>query len=77
MSRKGKLSDKKRIKAVQEYLDRKGSYFTIAKKYGVSKNTIGGLVNRAKSEGINAIRISKKIRNMTKIQKYQQLKNIY
>ncbi len=38
MSRR-KLADEERIQAVQEYLSGKGSYASIAKKYGVTKET--------------------------------------
>lgn len=36
MSRRGILSDEERIEAVQEYLEGKGSYRSIARKYGIN-----------------------------------------
>lgn len=36
MSRPSKLSDEERIRAVQEYLDGKGSYSATSKKYGIN-----------------------------------------
>ena len=40
MSRKNKLTDEQRVKAVQEYLAGKGSYGHIARKYGIHRNTL-------------------------------------
>ncbi|MCR5541919.1 MAG: transposase, partial [Ruminococcus sp.] len=40
MTRKVKLSDEERIAAVQEYLDGKGSFRSLAMKYGVSYTCI-------------------------------------
>ena len=59
MSRGSKLTDEERIAAVQEYQEGKGSYTTIAKKYGVSIYVIQTLVNRAKAEGIESVKTSK------------------
>ena len=38
MSRGSKLTDEERIAAVQEYLEGRGSYEAIAKKYNLCKN---------------------------------------
>ncbi len=58
MARKTKLTNKQRIKAVEEYLKGEGSYESIAKKYGISKTTFRNYVRRARSEGIGGLRIS-------------------
>ena len=57
MSRR-KLTDEERIQAVQEYLSGKGSYASIAKKYGVTKETFRQMVVFAKTDGIESVRIS-------------------
>lgn len=58
MSRRSKLTDEERIAAVQEYLDGKGSYGSIAKKYGIALQTLRQKVIYAKTNGIESIRIS-------------------
>lgn len=58
MSRKSKLTDEERIAAVQEYLEGKGSYRAIAKKYGINRERFRQLVIRAQAEGIESIKIS-------------------
>ena len=58
MSRRSKLTDEERIAAVQEYLDGKGSCGSIAKKYGISLQTLRQKVVYAKTNGIESIRIS-------------------
>lgn len=60
MARKGKLTNKQRISAVEEYMKGEGSYGSIAKKYGINKTTLQDYVRRAKSEGIDELRISSK-----------------
>lgn len=57
MGKKYKLSDEERIAAVQEYLDGKGTLPGIAQKYGISYSEFRRLVIRAKSEGIESIKI--------------------
>ena len=56
MSRRGKLSDEERIEAVQEYLEGKGSYRSIARKYGINHERFRQLVIRARTEGIEAVK---------------------
>ena len=58
MSRRSKLTDEERIAAVQEYLEGKGSYAAIAKRYGINHERFRQMVIRAKTEGIKAVRIS-------------------
>ncbi len=55
MSRRGKLTDEEKVSAVQEYLDGKGSYNTIAKKYGLVITTMRDMVSRVRSEGIRIV----------------------
>ena len=52
MTRKVKLSDEERIAAVQEYLDGKGSFRSLAMKYFVSYTCIKEWVERAKAQGM-------------------------
>lgn len=59
MPQKTKLTNEERISAVQEYLDGKGGYETIAKKYNIGVTTMKIMVVRAKSEGIYALKASK------------------
>lgn len=56
MSRKTKLTDEQRIKAVQEYLGGKGSYGHIARKYGMAYQSLSEMVLRATNEGIDSIK---------------------
>lgn len=56
MSRRGILSDEERIEAVQEYLEGKGSYRSIARKYGINYERFRQLAIRAKTEGIEAVK---------------------
>ena len=58
MPRRSKLTDEERIAAVQEYLEGKGSYAAIAKRYGINHERFRQMVIRAKTEGIEAVRIS-------------------
>ena len=58
MSRGSKLTDEERIAAVQEYLEGRGSYEAIAKKYGIALQTLRQKVIYAKTNGIESIRIS-------------------
>ncbi|MBR6476278.1 MAG: transposase [Lachnospiraceae bacterium] len=60
MSRRSKLTDEERIQAVQEYLDGKGSYEAIAKKYGINRERFRQMVISVKSSGIDSVRISHK-----------------
>ena len=66
MPRNAKLTDEERMSAVQEYLDGKGTLPGIAQKYGVSYSEFRRLVLRAKSEGIESIKIS------TSLKKYSE-----
>ncbi len=56
MRRKVKLTDEKRIKAVQEYTEEKGSYAVIAEKYGIKQQSLRITVLRAKNDGIETVR---------------------
>lgn len=56
MSRKNKLTDEQRVKAVQEYLAGNGSYSHIARKYGIAYQSLAEMVLRAKTEGIESIK---------------------
>ncbi len=50
MSRRGILSDEERIEAVQEYLEGKGSYRSIARKYGINTNDFDNLLSVRKQK---------------------------
>lgn len=56
MSKKTKLTDEQRIKAVQEYLAGKGSYGHIARKYGMAYQSLSEMVLLATNEGIDSIK---------------------
>ncbi len=56
MSKRGILSDEEIIEAVQEYLEGKGSYRSIARKYGINYERFRQLAIRAKTEGIEAVK---------------------
>ena len=58
MSRGSKLTDEERIAAVQEYLEGRGSYEAIAKKYGT---TIGKLKAVNNIKNANKIYIGQKL----------------
>ena len=49
---KPKFSAEERAQIVQEYLDGKGSYRVIGKKYGISEATVRGWINTYKYHGI-------------------------
>lgn len=59
MSRKNKLTDEQRVKAVQEYLLGNGSYGHIARKYGIAYQSLTEMVLRARTEGIDSIKRGK------------------
>lgn len=65
MSRRSKLTDEERIQAVQEYLDGKGSYMTIAKRYGISAIKLQDMVCLAKEKGIDFIRSKERNQSYT------------
>lgn len=70
MSKRGILSDEEIIEAVQEYLEGKGSYRSIARKYGINYERFRQLAIRAKTEGIEAVKTrstNKKYQVETKI----------
>lgn len=52
MSKKKSLTSEERVAAVQEYLDGKGGYKAIARKYNIGATTMKRMVCRAKTEGI-------------------------
>lgn len=56
MSRKNKLTDEQRVKAVQEYLAGNGSFSHIARKYGIAYQSLTEMVLRAQTEGIESIK---------------------
>ncbi len=75
MARKTKLTNKQRIKAVEEYLKGEGSYGSIAKKYGISKTTFHDYVRRAKAEGIDVLRIGSGYKKYSKATKLSAVKD--
>ena len=60
MPRRSKLTDEERIAAVQEYLEGKGSYATIAKRYGINHERFRQMVIRAKADGIESVKIRRR-----------------
>ena len=60
MPRRSKLTDEERIAAVQEYLEGKGSYATIAKRYGIDHERFRQMVIRAKVDGIESVKIRRR-----------------
>lgn len=60
MLRNSKLTSEQRIKAVEEYLNGKSSYVSIARKYGIDESTFREYVRRARTEGIEGLRVSGK-----------------
>ena len=66
MSRKVKLTEEQRIRAVEEYLKGEGGYKSIAKKYGIGRTTLQDYVRRAKAEGIDGLLISSKNKKYSK-----------
>ena len=57
MPRRSKLTDEERIASIQEYLEGKGSYATIAKRYGINHERFRQMVIRAKADGIESVKI--------------------
>ena len=51
--RKRNISPERLIEAIKEYIDRKGSFDTIAEKYGISYETIRSGFIRYKENGIS------------------------
>lgn len=74
MSRKAKHTEEQRISAVEEYMKGKGSYVSIAKKYGISKAALQGYVRKAKAEGIDKLRISSKNKKYSQATKLSAVK---
>ena len=60
MPRRSKLTDEERIAAVQEYLEGKGSYATIAKRYGINHERFRQMAIRAKADGIESVKIRRR-----------------
>lgn len=75
MPRGSKLTDEERIAAVQEYLDGKAGYETIAKKYNIGFTTMRIMIARAKSEGIDALRTANPNRKYSKETKESAVKD--
>ncbi len=75
MTRKTKLTNKQRIKAVEEYLKGEGSYGSIARKYGIGKTTFRNYVRRARSEGIDVLRIGSGCKKYSKATKLSAVKD--
>lgn len=71
MSRKGKLTNEERIQAVQEYMEGKGSYAVIAEKHGIKSTALKIMVQRAKHDGIETIRIESQNRKYSRDLKYK------
>lgn len=70
MSRRSKLTDEEQMAAVREYLEGKGCYAAIAKKYEISCGRFRELVVRAKTDGIESVKIrckNKKYSTETKL----------
>ena len=65
MARRSKLTDEERIAAVQEYLEGKGSYATIAKRYGINHERFRQMVIRAKVDGIESVKIRRRNKKYT------------
>ena len=65
MPRRSKLTDEERIAAVQEYLEGKGSYATIAKRYGINHERFRQMVIRAKVDGIESVKIRRRNKKYT------------
>lgn len=75
MSKRNKHTDEERIQAVQEYLEGKGGYCTIARKYHIDNNYFRQLVIRVQTEGIESIKTSHRNRKYsveTKISAVQE-----
>lgn len=68
MSRKNKLTDEQRVKAVQEYLAGNGSYGHIARKYGIAYQSLTEMVLRARTEGIDSIKSGKSRNTQPKLE---------
>ncbi len=73
MKRKVKLTDGERIKAVQEYIEGKGSYAVIAEKYGIKPQSLRIMVLRAKNDGIETIRTECQNRKYGRELKYKAI----
>lgn len=71
MLRKGKLTNEERKKAVQEYIEGKGSYAVIAEKYGIKSESLRIMVLRAKNDGIETIGIEGQNRKYSRELKYK------
>lgn len=65
MSKKKSLTSEERVAAVQEYLDGKGGYKAIARKYNIGATTMKRMVCRAKTEGIESVAKASPYRHYT------------
>ena len=59
------LTSEERVAAVQEYLDGKGGYKAIARKYNIGATTMKRMVCRAKTEGIESVAKASPYRHYT------------
>ena len=74
MSRRSKLTDEERMAAVQEYLEGKGSYITIANKYNIGSTRLKDLVCAAKEKGIESIKSQRNNRKYSRGLKEQAVR---
>ena len=77
MSKKKSLTSEERVAAVQEYLDGKGGYKAIARKYNIGATTMKRMVCRAKTEGIESVAKASPYRLSDKRQGKIQAHNTY
>lgn len=66
-----KLSREKRISAVREYIEGKGSYKSISEKYGIGKRTLRDMVAKYESFGEEGLETKKKTKKYSTILKQQ------
>lgn len=68
-----KLNREKRISAVREYKDGKGSYKNIAEKYGIGKRTLRDMVAKYESFGDEGLETKKNTKDYSKELKQQAI----
>ena len=74
MSR-GKLTNEERIQAVQEYFNGKGGYKSISERYNIGQTSLKRMINKAKSEGIESVAISRTNRHYSQETKQSAVKD--
>lgn len=75
MSRKARLTNEQRIKAVEEYLKGGSSQRSIANKYGINNKTFQELLRKAKAEGIEGLLLNGKNKKYSKETKLEAVKD--